>query len=85
LHNIIIANTSALLHSQAYKTSGEAAEKGYPQDVGLSMQTIETNSEPQPQGEATTAHSAAGAAAGFTYQFGRALWWLATKPGVCWH
>ncbi|MBM4028354.1 MAG: hypothetical protein FJ280_23615 [Planctomycetes bacterium] len=26
-------------------------------------------------------HSAAGSAAGFTYQFGRAIWWLATKPG----
>lgn len=31
--------------------------------------------------KATTPHSAPGAAAGFTYQFGRALWWLATKSG----
>lgn len=30
---------------------------------------------------AVTPHSAPGASAGFTYQFGRALWWLATKPG----
>jgi hypothetical protein len=46
------------------------------------MQPIESNSEPLPQDEAATAHSAAGASAGFTYQFGRALWWLATKPGA---